>query len=458
MMLRAFRRPFLFSLLIWGLIARPVWAQDSAPRKIDLKEALRLAWKANPTLQISRAEEIIAGEEVVRARSRFLPQVRTEVSHTVYDNPVKVQVRGLETPIGPAPRVTTSFPMTNRNFWSSRTAVEQTIFDLASISRYQAAVLGKTATRLDTAQVRDNIFLSVCQGYFRVLRAEKLVTVAEQEVRQLTEHLRDARNLYEFGVVTYNDVLQAEVALSAAQQRLITAQNDVINLRAALNKLMGLPVAAPISLEEENKLVAPALSLEEASETALKQRSDLRAAKNRIEQGEKNVIQAKSGYYPRLFAQAGHIFQQNDSWLHDHQYFAILGLEWSLFSGFDTRAQVSQARQRLEQLRLQKQDLTEQIRLEVQTAYLGLKETAERIRVTQKAVAQGEENLRLNQERYKEQVGTATDVIDAQTLLTKARVNYFNAHYDHQMAKAQMLWAVGGINELTNLKKTENGP
>lgn len=458
MVRKTFGRPFFLSLLIWGLVAGAVWGQDSTPRKIDLKEALRLAWKANPTLQISRVEELIAGEEVVRARSRFLPQVRTEVSHTIYDNPIKIQIRGLETPVGPAPRVTTSFPMTNRNFWSSRVAVDQTIVDLGSISRYQAAVLGKVATRLDTAKVRDNIFLSVCQGYFRVLRAEKLVTVAEQEVKQLTEHLNDARNLYEFGLVTYNDVLQAEVARSDAEQRLITSRNDVVNLKSALNKIMGLPVSTPIRLEEENKLVAPALSLEEASEAALKRRSDLQAAKSRIEQGEKTVSQAKAGYYPRLFAQAGHTFQQNDSWLHDHQYFAILGLEWSLFSGFDTRAQVRQAKQRLEQLRLQRQDLTEQIRLEVQTAYLALKETAERIRVTEKAVAQGEENLRLNQERYKEQVGTATDVIDAQTLLTKARVNYFNAHYDHQMAKAQMLWAVGGISELADRQKAENVP
>jgi|UniRef100_A0A7C3SLL3 TolC family type I secretion outer membrane protein len=440
--------PFLLSLLIGGLVAWPAQAQTPSPRKLALKEALRLAWKANPTLQISRVEELIAGEEIVRARSGFLPRVRADVSHTVYDDPVKMQVKGL----GPI----SSFPMTNRNFWGSRLVVEQTVFDLATISRYQAAVLGKTATRLDTAQVRDNLFLSVCQGYFRVLRAEKLVTVAEQEVKQLTEHLRDARNLYEFGLVTYNDVLQAEVALSDAEQRLITAQNDVTNLKSALNKLMGLPIATPIRLEEEDKLVAPALSLEEASETALRQRNDLKAAKSRIEQGEKNISQAKSGYYPRLFAQAGHTYQQNDAWLHEHQYFAILGLEWSLFSGFDTRAQVRQAKQRLEQLHLHKQDLAEQIRLEVQTAYLGMKETAERIRVTQKAVAQGEENLRLNQERYREQVGTATEVIDAQTLLTKARVNYFNAHYDHQMAKAQMLWAVGGINGLAD--KTENVP
>ncbi len=102
----------------------------------------------------------------------------------------------------------------------------------------------------------------------------------------------------------------------------------------------------------------------------------------------------------------------------------------------------------MNQLTVQKKDLAEQIKLEVQNAYLGLKETAERIAVTKDAVNQAEENLRLNEERYKEQVGTATDVIDAQTLLTRVRVNYNNAIYDHQVQKAQMLRAIGRINNL----------
>ena len=66
---------------------------------------------------------------------------------------------------------------------------------------------------------------------------------------------------------------------------------------------------------------------------------------------------------------------------------------------------MSQAKLRVEQLREQHKDLTDQVRLDVQNAYLRVKETADRIRVTEKAVTQGEENLRLNEERYKEAGG-----------------------------------------------------
>ena len=49
--------------------------------------------------------------------------------------------------------------------------------------------------------------------------------------------------------------------------------------------------------------------------------------------------------------------------------------------------------------------MNEQVQLDVQTAYLKIKETVDRIRTTETAVTQGEENLRLNEERYKERWG-----------------------------------------------------
>ncbi|MFP3866731.1 MAG: TolC family protein [Desulfobacteraceae bacterium] len=434
----------LIGLVLIGLAA-PVGAGEAElpPSRLNLEEALQLAWKKNPNLKVSRLEQLIAEQEVVRARSGYLPKVDARTTHTIYDNPTKFQ--GVDTGFGGD----VTFSMTDRNFWSNQITVDQTLYDFgATGSRYHQSVLGKEVARLNTGNTRDEIFFQVAQLYFQVLRAEKLVIVAQQEVVQLQEHLQDAENLYEFGLVTFNDVLQAQVALADARQQLIRAKNTVINTRAAFNKLLDLPVDHPTQLQEESGITLPTWNQQEATELALGQRSDLKAAGRQVLQGEKGVTEARAGYFPRLFAQAGHIYEQNDMTLHDSQYFAILGLQWNLFSGLDTRAQVTQAQQRVQQLLVQKQDLAQQVRLEVQTAYLGLKETAERIGVTKDAVSQGEENLRLNQERYREQVGTATEVIDAQTLLTGARVNYFNAIFDHQIAKAQMLRAMGRINGL----------
>ncbi len=71
-------------------------------------------------------------------------------------------------------------------------------------------------------------------------------------------------------------------------------------------------------------------------------------------------------------------------------------------------------------------------------------DTAEKnIPTTRTAVKQGEENLRVEEERYKAQVTTITEVLLATTRLTDARRNYFGALYQHNIAKARLLRALG---------------
>ncbi len=424
-------------LILWGAMVLPGGTAEPPGTHLDLKGALRLAWKANPSLQISRLQALIAGEQVVRARSGLLPQVKTQLSQTIYDDPMKFSFAG-----------GANFPQTNRNFWGSQTSVNQLLFDFwGTPSKYMAAIKGHQASLLDTAQTRDNVFLTVAQGYFKTLRAQKMVEVAKQNVFDLKEHLRIAQDQYQFGIVTMNDVLQAKVSLADAQQNLIVAQTDYIDIRSTLNKALMIPVTAPTVLKDE-KVDLKAWALGEATDVALKHRSDLKASQERIHEQEKVVAETRAQFFPQFGVQAGHFYQVNNSTLHNNQWFAIFAMNWNIFSGLDTKAAVSQAKLKVQQLQEQHKDMNEQVQLDVQTAYLKIKETVDRIRTTETAVTQGEENLRLNEERYKESVGTATDVIDADTLLTRTRVNYWTAVYDHQMAKAQMLWAIGGINEL----------
>ena len=82
--------------------------------------------------------------------------------------------------------------------------MNQLVFDFwGTPSKYMAAIKGHQASLLDTAQTRDNVFLTVAQGYFKTLRAKKMVEVAKQNVFDLKEHLRIAQDQYQFGIVTY---------------------------------------------------------------------------------------------------------------------------------------------------------------------------------------------------------------------------------------------------------------
>ena len=85
----------------------------------------------------------------------------------------------------------------------------------------------------------------------------------------------------------------------------------------------------------------------------------------------------------------------------------------------------------------------DRIALEVKNAYLSMREAEKRISVTRTAIGQAEENFRINQERYREHIATSTDVIDAQTLLARARADYFGAISDYRIAIARLERAMG---------------
>jgi len=85
----------------------------------------------------------------------------------------------------------------------------------------------------------------------------------------------------------------------------------------------------------------------------------------------------------------------------------------------------------------------ENLILEVKKAFLKTIETEKNIATAEKAIEQAKENLRINQERYKEQVATTTDVLDAQTLLSRTMTNYYNALYDLKISKAALVRAMG---------------
>jgi outer membrane protein TolC len=124
---------------------------------------------------------------------------------------------------------------------------------------------------------------------------------------------------------------------------------------------------------------------------------------------------------------------------------ATVGVRVNLFDGLATTSRYRQAVQSRTQAE-EKLRMTEaRIRLEYQTADNDARIALERIRTAETAVTSGEENLRINKNRYQEHVGTATDVIDAQTLLTRTRTEYHRAVFDYQVAVARIKKAKGEL-------------
>jgi outer membrane protein TolC len=129
--------------------------------------------------------------------------------------------------------------------------------------------------------------------------------------------------------------------------------------------------------------------------------------------------------------------------LYDDNWSLILGININLFEGGSSLADLKKTRYRKLRLVEQRAKLVDEIKIEVQRYILDLQDAYERIQVTRDAASQAQENLRINKERYDEGVGTATEVLDAVTLLTTAEANYIRSVYDYRKAEAATHYAAG---------------
>jgi len=118
---------------------------------------------------------------------------------------------------------------------------------------------------------------------------------------------------------------------------------------------------------------------------------------------------------------------------------------FTLWNWGNTAFKVGENKVKVTQAEDSKNLLIESIILEVKNDYLNLSVAEKNIKVAETAIEQAEENLRMNEERYKYQVATQTDVLDAVVLLAQARVNYYGALSDFNVAKAQLERSMGRV-------------
>ena len=122
---------------------------------------------------------------------------------------------------------------------------------------------------------------------------------------------------------------------------------------------------------------------------------------------------------------------------------AGIQLRWKVWDGFLTHGKVQEAIARLEQLVEQLRKVRLGIELEVAQARLNLKQATERVRVSQKAVQQAEESVRLTRVRFAQGLAITTQLINAETALTASRVRLAEAQADRRIAIVALRKALG---------------
>ncbi|HZV80597.1 MAG TPA: TolC family protein [Geobacteraceae bacterium] len=407
-------------------------ASGAGAEQLSLRDCLDQARQNNPSLKVATYDKAVAAADVNIAGSARLPRIDLQAGYTSQLEPQAVK-------IGP-----NSVQTQQADYAFAGVSIYQTLYDFGRTGsrREQASLLAK-AVSSGYGNLDQEVALQVIRGFYAILQEEKLVQVAKDEVAQREQHLQVAKNLYDEGVTTRNDLLQAEVKLSGSRQKLLAARNTLNNSWLLLNYLTGNPGTYRATLEEDQ--FGNDSTAEDSTSPLPEGRHDIQAQRSIIRAGEASLNEIRSGFYPEIYLKAGIDYLQNDKVVEQSIIGATVGLKVNLYDGMATTARQRQAVDQLQRERERLRGLESAALLELQTARNDMAVARQRIEVTKDAIRQGEENLRINRDRYQAQVGTATDVVDAQTLLSQVKSDYYQALFDHQVARARVLRAAGEL-------------
>jgi len=411
--------------------------QDT-PQFLSISEGLKIATEESRVMKITAFNRDLASEDISIARSRFFPTINAQANYTMLAyQPVAIfgSLRA---------------PTANKDYPSYGVNVHQTLFDFwARESRYRASRESLELTETDIFRTKNLVALDFVTAYFTLLEFDRMVVVGQREVESLESHQQVAKNLFDTGAITKNDLLQAEVRLSDSRQRLLTLRNQRAFSASRINTILSRPLNREVVPVEVSEDLTAVPVLDSAWKAALLQRPEIRIVDQELKINELQETAKRSEYLPTFFADGSYDYSKNQFLVHDDNWSLIFGLNINLFNGGATKSEISKIKLRSGQIHEEKNRLLEDIRLEVERYYLDEQTARENVMTTKDAIRQAEENLRINKVRYEEGVGTATDVVDAIALLTMSKKNYYKALYDMRRAQAGLLYATGEDLTLT---------
>ena len=284
----------------------------------------------------------------------------------------------------------------------------------------------------------------VTAAYLNILLARASLRVQEEAIRQAEATLKDARARWEGGVADPDDVLRAEVQRSESRDAFVSAQEAELVAVAQLNNVMGRHAALPLRVLDLQPPPPDARpSLAESLEIAAAQRPEIGFAREAVVAAQEGVVAAKAAFLPRIFVRAATGRVDGAHVLTGWQAGAGLHLELPLYTGGLLRGELRTAEAEVAAAVADAQAILDGISLEVTRAFRSEVAAGQRIELSRTAVVEAQENLRLVRVKYRNGDATPTDIVDAETALTRSQQRFNSAIYTYLAALARLDYAMG---------------
>lgn len=397
---------------------------------VTLDEAIELALQYSPTMIQAEGDVRVAQASKRETISDWLPRISGGTGWSInstqrFDSQNQILVSGSSQSV------------------SGSLSANYTIFDgMRRTANAKARGADLESAEASYTSQEFAIALQTKQAFFNALAAEDLVRVSETRIQRAERQLQVTRDRLAAGSAIRSDTLQAFVELGNARLQLINAQTQRATASANLARLIGYDGAVQAVTDESIEFIVD-LDTASVREEALERGPTIEQAVATARSADAQVSVARAAYFPSVSASynrsvAGSSLDElRGSWS------GRISLSWQIFQGFsrETSVQRSLASQDAAHARIE--DTRRQVNAQLTQQFAALQSAALRLQIAEASLEAANEDLRVQQERYRLGAATILEVMQSQISVDQAEVDRVQARLDYLLAKAEIEAIVG---------------
>jgi outer membrane protein TolC len=328
--------------------------------------------------------------------------------------------------------------------------VEQPLYMGGKIlSAYRMSVLGKEMAQMNETLTATEVILKTDQAYALVVKAKEMKTVADKYNAVLAELKKNVESAHKHGLKPQNDVLKVQVKLNESELSIRKAENALRLATMNLCHLIGKPLTSDIRVSGDFPEIEQDLEIQVLDITA---RPEYGILDKQVAIAKQQVKLNRSELLPKIGVRGSydyvHGLEINKENLLDKGSFSVLlNVSVPLFHFGERSNKVRAAKAKLEQTRLQQQNMNEQMLLELTQAANNLDEAKLESELSNRSLQQAEENMRVSKSQYEVGLETLSDHLEAQALWQQAYETKVDAHFQLYLNYVEYLKATGMLYE-----------
>lgn len=415
---------------------------------ISLNEAVQMGLLNSRQLQITQAKAAAADAKNKETYDLAYPMVNLSAS---YSRLSEVPAYLIQFPGEAAAHEL--FPVYLNSYQSRLSASELVFAGLRLKYGKSSADYLNLAAAMDVDKDKDEVAFNIVSAYFNIYKLMQGGVIIHQNLELVKQRIKELEDGEREGIVLHNDVVRAQLQQSNFELSAIDADNALKTAVYNFNLLIGItPPETQTLIDTSTLFIAPSLkTLDEYLLTAATTRSDLQSLKTRNLAAMNNLVVEQKDYWPTVFV-GGNMYYGNPNtrYIPPIDQFKLTwdvgaNLNWNLTTLFTNKHQVEENKAIVLQGTSAYDQLSDAIKSDVYSSYLGYSESTDKLKTLQKAQAQATENYTLINSRYNNSVALFSDLIDAQTYLLLAQINYAIGKADVQVSYYKLLKATGTI-------------